>query len=294
MFDLARYLAAQSGRVNAALEALLPAESERPVELHRAMRYSLFAGGKRLRPVLCLAAAEACGGAGESVLRAACALECLHTYTLVHDDLPAMDDDALRRGLPTAHVVFGEATAILAGDALLTLAFELLAGCVAPPPRAPGTLVFELARAAGSRGVVGGQCEDLASEGRAADAEVLRYIHRHKTAVLLQAACRMGALAAGAPDAQLDALSRYGENAGLAFQIADDVLDATATPEQMGKGTGRDAENGKLTCVKLYGVEESRRQARQLCDAAVQALERFDERAEPLRAIARFTVERER
>ena len=294
MFDLAVYLEDRSRLVNEALDRLLPPESERPGELHRAMRYSLFAGGKRLRPVLCMAAAEACGAAAECALTAGAAIECLHTYTLIHDDLPAMDNDDLRRGRPTAHKVFGEANAILAGDALLTLAFELTAQCPAPPPHEPCRVSLELARAAGSRGVAGGQYEDLAAEGQAADAQRLRFIHQHKTAILLRAACRIGAILAGADERRLEALSAYGEQTGLAFQIADDILDATSTPEQLGKGAGRDAENKKLTYVKVFGVEDARRQACAHAAEALTALSGFDEHAEPLRAIAQYIVERDR
>lgn len=294
MFDLAVYMDSQTRLVNEALDAFLPKASERPSGLHEAMRYSLFAGGKRLRPVLCLASAAACGGSADAAMRPACALECLHTYTLIHDDLPAMDDDDLRRGRPTAHVAFGEATAILSGDALLTFAFELLGGAVPPAPYGPGDLVAELARSAGSRGVGGGQFEDLAAEKHEPDADLLDYIHYHKTAILIRAACRMGAIAAGADPARLEALSAYGRALGLAFQIADDVLDATSTREAMGKNTQRDEEHGKLTSVRIHGVEGSRQRAQELVDAAIAALEIFDERAEPLRSLARFVVERAR
>jgi geranylgeranyl diphosphate synthase type II len=295
MFDLSAYLRSTTARVDAALDRWLPPESERPSELHRAMRYSLFAGGKRLRPALCIASASAVGDAGgEEALRAAAALECLHTYTLIHDDLPAMDNDVLRRGRPTSHVLFGEANAILAGDCLLTFAFELLAECPAPAPHAPGRIALELASAAGSVGVAGGQYEDLAAETRAPDAETLRYIHVHKTARLIRAACRMGGLCAGATEAQLDALGHFGDRAGLAFQIADDVLDATSTAEELGKNTGRDAENDKMTYVKLLGVEGAKREAARLADEAVTALDPFGARAEALRLLARYMADRRR
>lgn len=294
MFNLAGYLDERARLVNEALEGLLPPESESPAELHRAMRYSVFAGGKRLRPVVCMAASESCGGGGDLAKLAGAAIECLHTYTLIHDDLPAMDDDALRRGRPTAHMVFGEANAILAGDALLTFAFELMARCPAPPPYPPGQIAFELACAAGSRGVVGGQSEDLAAEGQPADAQRLRRIHLRKTAALFRAACRMGAILAAADERRLGALGIYGEQVGLAFQIADDILDATSSPAELGKATGRDAANAKLTYVRVYGVEEARRQACAHAAEAEAALSGLDDRSDPLRALARFIVERDR
>ncbi len=287
MFDVATYMEERRARVDHALDRHLPPASERPVRLHEAMRYSIFCGGKRIRPILCLTAAEAAGGSGEDAMTAAVALECLHTYTLIHDDLPAMDNDDLRRGKPTSHKVFGEANAILAGDSLLTLAFELLART----PEA-GRLAIELATAAGSRGVAGGQFEDLASEGRAPDAEQLRFIHIHKTAKLLQAACRMGAIAAGAGDPALDALGRYGLDIGLAFQVADDILNATSTPDALGKAVGSDAARGKMTYVALYGIDQAAREAERLADRAIDALQGLPGPVEPLAAIARFIVER--
>ena len=291
--NASQYLDQCAQRVERFLDGFIPAEAVRPAELHRAMRYSLFAGGKRLRPALCLASAEAIGRPDDGrALRAAAALECLHTYTLIHDDLPAMDNDVLRRGRPTSHVVFGEANAILAGDCLLTVAFEILADCSAPPPHVPGAIALELAHAAGSRGVAGGQYEDLAAEKHPADATTLKFIHYHKTAILIRAACRMGGLAAGATAAELDALGRYGDDIGLAFQIADDVLDATSTPEQLGKNTGRDAENEKMTWVKLHGIDESRRQIKTLTESAIAALSPFGPRADTLRALAALMSER--
>ncbi len=281
--------------VDAALDARMPPESEPPVVLHRAMRYSLLAGGKRLRPILCLLSAEAAGGRREDALTPALALELLHTYSLIHDDLPAMDNDDLRRGRPTAHKVFGEANAILAGDALLTLAFEWLAQAPAPPPHAPGALAYELARAAGSRGVAGGQYEDLAAEGGGPVApERVETIHRLKTAALIAAACRMGAIAAAAPPPVVAALGEFGERIGLAFQIADDILNATSTPEQLGKAVGSDAARGKATYVSLYGVESARRRAAALIAEATARLDGLPGPTEPLRDLARFVVERDR
>jgi geranylgeranyl diphosphate synthase, type II len=264
MTDLKTYLHTAAADVNAALDRLLPPAAEPPANLHAAMRYSLFAGGKRLRPVLCIAACEACGGSAAQAMDAACALEVLHTYTLIHDDLPAMDDDTLRRGKPTCHVQFDEATAILAGDALLTLSFEILAGI----PETGSRLVPELARAAGSRGVIGGQAADLVAEGRPPDAVTVEYIHRHKTAALIRAACVIGGRCARAPDETLDHLARCGEACGLAFQIADDLLDESATVEELGKDIGSDRENGKMTWLAVHGTEEARAEAARLTQVA--------------------------
>lgn len=267
MKNLSLYLKSQADAVNQELDALLPPGTERPARLHEAMRYSVFAGGKRLRPVLCIAACKACGGTAEQALRAACALELLHTYTLIHDDLPAMDDDTLRRGRPTCHIQFDEATAILAGDALLTLAFEVLATV----PDIGSALALELARAAGSRGVIGGQAEDLAAEGQTPDADRVEHIHRNKTAALIRAACVMGGLCAGADFQTLETLAAYGENTGLAFQIIDDLLDESATVEELGKDIGSDKEKGKMTWQSVHGVEAARKKAGELTDRACAA-----------------------
>jgi geranylgeranyl diphosphate synthase type II len=287
MFDLAGYLEEKRALVNAALDRFLPPAGTRPERLHEAMRYSVFCGGKRIRPALCLAAAEASGKPAAVAMESAVALECLHTYTLIHDDLPAMDDDDLRRGRPTCHKVYGEANAILAGDSLLTFAFEILA-------QAPNavSLSCQLARAAGSRGVAGGQYEDLAAEGADPDAARLEFIHRHKTAILIEAACRMGAISAGAPDPVCDALGRYGDRIGLAFQMADDLLNVTSTPEALGKATGSDAQRKKLTSVSLYGIDGARRKAHALIAEAIEALAPIPGPVEPLTALARFVVER--
>jgi geranylgeranyl diphosphate synthase type II len=289
-FDLILYLEERRRLVEEALHRYLPGETERPVLLHKAMRYSVQAGGKRLRPILCLAACEAAGGTAEAALLPAVALEYLHTYTLIHDDLPAMDNDDLRRGKPTSHMVFGEANAILAGDALLTLAFEVLARVVAPPPYAPNRLIVELATAAGSRGVAGGQFEDLASEGREPDLGQVEFIHTHKTARLICAACRMGAVAAGASPESLEAFSTFGERAGLAFQIADDILNATSTPEELGKAIGSDKARRKMTYVALYGIQQAQQKAEDLVQQAILAIEGLGPSAEPLVSLARFMV----
>lgn len=287
MFDLDQYMGEKRRIVDAALDRMLPPESEWPSLLHKAMRYSLFCGGKRLRPILCMASAEACGGSSEDALLPSVALECLHTYTLIHDDLPAMDNDDLRRGQPTSHKVFGEANAILAGDALLTFAFEILA-------QAPNgaALALELARAAGSRGVAGGQFEDLAAEGAPADLERVRRIHIHKTARLIEASCRMGGLAVGADGDTITKLGRYGEAVGLAFQIADDILNETSTPEQLGKAVGSDAARGKLTYVTVVGLEKAKQDARELVETAIRALQNLPGDTRPLADLARFIVNR--
>lgn len=292
MQDFEAYLEERRRRVDYALDQVLPRADEWPELLHEAMRYSVMAGGKRLRPILCLASAEAAGGAPDLAMMSAVAIECLHTYTLIHDDLPAMDDDDLRRGRPTLHRAYGEANAILAGDALLTLSFELLARETAPAPWPPGQLALELAVAAGSRGVAGGQYEDLAAEGRVPDDALLERIHVHKTGVLIRAACRMGAIAAGASAAPLAALTRYAEKIGLAFQIVDDILNVTSTPEQLGKAAGSDAAHGKMTYAALHGVAASTAHARKLGDEAVAALQPLGAAAAPLAALAEYTLAR--
>lgn len=292
MFDLKTYLDTRRQNVESELDRMMPAETIRPTVLHRAMRYSVMAGGKRLRPILCMAACEAVGGHSEAALLPGIAIEILHTYTLIHDDLPCMDDDELRRGHPTSHVVFGEANALLAGDALLTLAFEWLAQAIPPPPYQSSQLAFELATASGSQGVIGGQVEDLAAEGREADADLVDYIHRHKTAALLRAAVRMGGICGGASPAAMEALTRYGECAGLAFQIADDILNVTSTAEQLGKPVGNDEQLKKLTYVAVHGLEASRQKANELITGAVDAIRALPGDPTPLIALAEYTVRR--
>ena len=294
MFELKPYLAERRELVEHALDLHMPPKHERPALLHEAMRYSVFAGGKRIRPILCLAAAEAVGGRAEDALLPAIALEALHTYTLIHDDLPAMDNDELRRGRPTCHIAYGEATAILAGDALLTLAFEWLAESRAPKPYLPNQFALELAEAAGSRGVIGGQVEDLAAEGKPPSADLVDYIHLHKTAALIRAAVRMGGIAGGAKAKELDALTVYGGNIGLAFQIADDILNETSSAGALGKAAGSDRERRKMTYVALYGVETARSKAQELTDQAIARLENRRGETEPLESIARYIVERDR
>ena len=295
MQPLETYLQAQQERVEAALEHHLPAPDAPPTALSEAMRYSVLGGGKRVRPILLLAATEAVGGDGEAVLPAACAMEFVHAYSLIHDDLPAMDDDDYRRGQLTSHKVFGEALAILAGDALLTYAFEVMT-CPALTARfAPSVLMeatHHLARAAGSSGMVGGQVVDMGSEGREVPLDVLEYIHRHKTAALIGAAVSIGGLLGGGSAAQLEALKRYGQAIGLAFQIADDVLDVEGDSAALGKQVGQDARHGKATYPALLGLQASRQHAAALLDEALAAISDFDGGADRLRQLARFIVHR--
>lgn len=294
MLELSTYLKERRDYINQALDRHLPLATERPAVLHEAMRYSVMAGGKRIRPILCLAAADAAGSEPAAALMPALAVEILHTYTLIHDDLPCMDDDDLRRGMPTAHVKFGEAGAVLAGDALLTLAFEWVAETPAPKPYGPTQLVQELAQAGGSRGVVAGQIEDLAGEGRDLNAEDLEFIHIHKTASLIRGAIRIGAIASGAAPEHLDDLTMYGGNIGLAFQIADDMLNVTSDAASLGKPVGSDAERAKSTYVALYGLERAREMAEELVNHAVDRLARLPGQVEPLEAMARYIVTRDR
>jgi geranylgeranyl diphosphate synthase type II len=292
--DLAAYLSRQADRVNRALDRIVPPPTEPPASIHKAMRYSLFAGGKRIRPILAMAAAEAVGGDAAGLDEAACALELIHTYSLIHDDLPALDNDDLRRGRPTNHKVFGEAMAILAGDALLTLAFQLLASAGRLPPERRVRLVGEVAAASGTvGGMIGGQVFDIEGEGQPPTAHLLDSIHRAKTGALLCASVRFGAIYVGAEEDRLADLSRYGTHVGLAFQIVDDILDVTQTPEQLGKTPGKDLAQGKITFPAVYGVEASREMAEQELGRALAALDRFGPEAEPLADIARLVVARE-
>jgi len=293
-FDLADYMAERARAVDQGLDRFLPSETASPESLHKAMRYSVFAGGKRLRPVLVAAGAEAVGGSLDAVMPAACAVEMIHTYSLIHDDLPAMDNDDFRRGVPTNHKVFGEAIAILAGDALLTLAFRLLGDSVAAGADAQRLreVFIEVADAAGSAGMVGGQVADIECEGRPADAALVDYIHTHKTAALIRASIRSGAILAGATPEELKALGVAGDDLGLAFQIMDDILDITATSEELGKTAGKDQAQQKATYPAVHGIETSRRRAQALIADAHAALEPFGPRALPLRALGTFIIER--
>ena len=279
MNDLTR----ERERVEAILRRFLPDGDTRPAALHRAMAYALFAPAKRIRPILVLAAARATGGGGDRAAEpAAAAIECLHTYTLVHDDLPGMDDDDLRRGRPTCHKVFGEALALLAGDALQAKAFELAASS----PRAAAEIVSILARAAGSEGVVAGQVEDLEAEGTAPDAEKIRYIERHKTGDLMRASVAMGAAASGATAEERAALETYADRLGEAFQVADDILNATGDAKTLGKAVGTDEARGKTTAVSLLGLDGARARLAELTAAACEALSPLGGRAAELSALA--------
>jgi len=293
-FDLAAYMAERARAVDEALGRFLPAESAPPETLHRAMRYSVFAGGKRLRPILVIAGAEAVGGSTAAVMPTACAVEMIHTYSLIHDDLPAMDNDDFRRGMPTNHKVFGEALAILAGDALLTLAFRLLADNVPAASNGPRLrdVLVEIADAAGSPGMVGGQVADIECEGKPADAEIVDYIHTHKTAALIRASIRVGAILSGATPGQLDALGVVGGALGLAFQIMDDILDVTATTAELGKTAGKDQAQQKATYPAVHGIEASRHRAQALVAEAHAVLAPFGPRSQPLRELGTFMIER--
>ncbi|ABZ82912.1 geranylgeranyl pyrophosphate synthase [Heliomicrobium modesticaldum Ice1] len=294
--DLKAELKQLNMKIDAALSRYMPAEDVAPPVIHKAMRYSLFAGGKRLRPVLVLAGCRAVGGDEESVMAAACALEMIHTYSLIHDDLPAMDDDDLRRGMPTNHVVFGEATAILAGDGLLTRAFGVLAEEGLRCGRSPALVlqvIAELADAAGSMGMIGGQVMDMESENKQIDVATMAYIHAHKTGALIRASLRIGALLGGGSVEQVEALSRYGDHLGLAFQITDDLLDIQGDPEKIGKPVGSDVKNNKATYPALLGLEKARQEAERVVQAALDSLAGFDEKAELLRELAQYLLVRE-
>jgi len=294
-FDLAAYLAARRALTDQALDIYLPPADRLPPRLHEAMRYSLFCGGKRLRPILVYAGAEAVGGHLEWVTPLACAVECIHTFSLIHDDLPAIDDDHLRRGNPTSHVVYGEAMAILAGDALLALAFDLVAECrVHAPADRVLDAVAMVARASGTRGMVGGQVSDIESEGRDdLDEATVASIHARKTGALLLASLLAGARLCGATPVQERALHIYGTQTGLAFQITDDILDLEGDADKLGKPLGSDLKQDKATYPKVLGIPASRALARRACDAALAALDGFDHHAAPLRALAHYIVERD-
>jgi geranylgeranyl diphosphate synthase type II len=293
-FNLKAYLEERRGLVNRALEAYLPKVRGPAFRVTQTMHYSLFAGGKRLRPILCLAAAEAVGGDPGEVLPVACALEMIHTYSLIHDDLPAMDDDDLRRGQPTCHKQFDEATAILAGDGLLTEAFHTMAAATTYEGREAVLLeaIRLVADAAGYRGMVGGQMLDLLAEERRVSLKELETIHRHKTGALLTAAVRTGALMGGGSRAEVTLLTSYGEKFGLAFQVTDDLLDVEGEAAEMGKTPGMDEKHGKATYPAVLGLEATRKWAQSLVEEAINALESFQARAEPLRALARYLLVR--
>ena len=291
-FDLSAYLSERQGFVEAALDSSLPVTY--PTQIYEAMRYSLLAGGKRLRPILCLATCEMAGGTIAMAMPTACALEMIHTMSLIHDDLPAMDNDDYRRGKLTNHKVYGEDVAILAGDGLLAYAFEFVAvNTQNVPAERVLQAIARLGRVVGAAGLVGGQVVDLESEGQAdVSIETLNFIHNHKTAALLEACVVCGGILAGIPEADLQRLSRYAQNIGLAFQIVDDILDITATQEELGKTAGKDLQAQKATYPSIWGIEESQRQAQKLIQAAVAELNLFGEKARPLIAIAHFITSR--
>ena len=291
--NLKSYLAARQKTIDRALDRYLPKENVRPPTIHKAMRYSLFAGGKRLRPILTLAAAEACGGKIDKALPLACAMECIHTYSLVHDDLPSMDNDDFRRGRPTCHKVFGDGIAVLAGDALLTIAFEIVSRTKPSHRYDPFTLLREVAVAAGSRKLIAGQVADLEAEGRKVSLADLHYIHQNKTAAILTTSVRLGAMSANASEKQLTAITEFGRALGLAFQVIDDILDVTQTSEKLGKSAGKDIAAHKATYPAVIGLEASRAEARRLTNAAQNALKIFGQEAGPLREIANYLLIRE-
>jgi len=293
MSDLKTYLAQRCQIIDAALDQCIPSAETRPVSLHKAMRHSVFAGGKRLRPILTLAAAEACGGTMEQAMPSACAVECLHTYSLIHDDLPCMDDDDMRRGVPTCHIVFGEAIALLAGDALQALAFELTAQTPATSRHSAASLVSELARTSGSLHLVGGQVADLEGEQKKLPLEDLRFVHEGKTAALLTTSIKLGAMSADATAEQLKALHDFGMATGLAFQIIDDILDVTQTSEKLGKSAGKDEASEKSTYPALMGLDASRAEAHRLTAAAHDALTIFGEKGARLRELADYLLNRD-
>ena len=287
------YLAARTAEVDAAMDAFLPEAKERPATIHMAMRYAVFAGGKRLRPVLCLAAADACGGECSNAMAPACALELMHTYSLVHDDLPAMDDDDLRRGLPTCHMVYGEAMAVLCGDALLTEAFIVLAQTRPTKRFSTRDFITELATAGGSKQLIGGQVMDLEGEGKQLTPRELVRIHEAKTAALLTAALRLGAMTANATPARLAALTTFGHALGLAFQVIDDILDVTQSTEVLGKTAGKDQAVEKSTYPSVLGLEASRMEAARLTRAAMTALKPLGKKSARLAELAGYLLRRE-
>lgn len=293
-FDLNEFLATRTDAVNRALDKFLPSEKIKPATIHKAMRYSLFAGGKRMRPAVLLAAAEVCGGKDSDAMPLACAVECIHTYSLIHDDLPAMDNDDFRRGKPTNHKVFGEGVAVLAGDALLTQAFEIAAQCKKFPRYPHDKIILEIAKASGSLQLIAGQVADLEGEGKKLSADELKFIHERKTSALLCCSVRLGGMSANCSTAQLKALTEFGYNVGLAFQVIDDILDVTQTSEQLGKTAGKDVAVQKATYPSIVGLEKSRQIAEQLTAKAFAALKIFKGKAVALEALAEFLLKRDK
>lgn len=291
--DLDEYFRKVVSDVDTAMEVFLPVAAESPGTIHEAMRYCVFAGGKKLRPALCIAAAEACGGSRQDALPAACAVELMHTYSLVHDDLPCMDDDDLRRGRATCHKVYGEGMAVLCGDALLTEAFSVLAKSGGSENFPVAAMIAELASAGGSRKLIGGQVLDLEGEGKSLSIDELVKIHEAKTAALLVASLRLGAMSANASPMQIESLTEYGYSLGLAFQVIDDILDVTQTTASLGKTAGKDEAVNKATYPSVIGLSESREEAKRLTGKALNALEPFGENGLRLRQIAEWMLFRE-
>jgi geranylgeranyl diphosphate synthase type II len=291
--DIKKYFSESRKLVDQYLEILLPGENETPATIHKAMRYSIFAGGKRVRPILVLASGESLAGDRDILLHLGAGIEMMHTYSLIHDDLPALDNDDLRRGVPTCHKVFGEAIAILAGDALMTRCYQVLADLPGLADSARIDIIRELSYATGTvDGMIGGQVVDLESEGKPVEAEVLEYIHHSKTGALLSACVRCGALAAAAGDSELRTLTRFGNKIGLVFQIVDDILDITASSETLGKTAGKDEKAKKATYPALYGIDASRRKAKNLTDSALEDIGALGKEAECLRSLAQFIISR--
>lgn len=292
-FDLKKYLRANAKLVDRALGQFLPSGRTKPATIHQAMRYSLFAGGKRIRPILTLADAEACGGDWDDALPLACVTECIHTYSLIHDDLPSMDNDDFRRGRPTSHKVYGEGIAILAGDALLTQAFEIAAQAKGWPRYPHAAIIQEISQTSGSLQLIAGQVADLEGEGQLLSLSQLRYIHECKTSALLTCSVRLGGMSANCSPSQLKALTEFGYHVGLAFQVIDDILDVTQTTEQLGKTAGKDQNAAKATYPAIVGLEKSKKIAKQLTDKAFAALKPFKGKATALEAMAEHLLRRE-
>ncbi len=292
--EIKTYWKERQQEIEKAIRTYLPRESTKPATIHKAMRYSMLAGGKRLRPVICLAAAEAVsGGKHADAIPLAVSVECIHTYSLIHDDLPAMDNDDFRRGKPTSHKVFGEAIAILAGDALLTSAFEIAASCRAWPRYSHADVIKELAHASGSLKLIAGQVADIENEGKKINPKQLRYIHERKTAALIASSIRLGAMSANATPKQLKDLTTFGESLGLAFQVIDDILDITQTTEKLGKSAGKDLAAQKATYPALMGLDAAKREATRLTNKALNALKPFGKKGEALRLISDVMLKRE-
>ena len=292
--DLKAYLRDKRALVDEALKSVFPEPQGFAADVVRAMTYSLFAGGKRLRPILCIGGAEAVGKEGRTILPFACSLELIHTYSLIHDDLPVMDNDDLRRGKPTSHKVFGEAVALLAGDGLLTEAFRLMAGTSGVDPRALLKVIRLVGSAAGYQGMVGGQVVDIQSEGKPVDPSLVNFIHSHKTGALIHASVTSGAILGEGTEEQVNAISSYGEKIGLAFQIADDILDVEGDSKTMGKGVGGDARKKKITFPAAVGLQKAKEIQGRLVEEGVGALKTFDEKADPLRSLALYIIERKK